>query len=66
MFLAPKDATIATSLKEIVLSGSAKSSKASLDGMTIKQNETDSTKYTLSNQVYKQELSADEKAFFKK
>ena len=34
--------------------------------MTIKQNETDSTKYTLSNQVYKQELSADEKAFFKK
>lgn len=66
MFLAPKDATIATSLKEIVLSGSEKASKASLDGMTIKQNETDSTKYTLSNQVYKQELSADEKAFFKK
>lgn len=64
--LTPKDATIGSSLKEISLSGSVKGSKATLDGMQILQNESDVTKYTLSNQVQKQELSVDEKALLKK
>lgn len=66
LVLTPKDATISSTLKEITLSGAIKAAKASLDGMVILQNESDTTKYTLKNQVHKQEMSVNEKALFQK
>lgn len=66
MNLTPKDQTISQALKEISLSGKVSGKTTSLDGIKITQNETDSITYTLANQTYKQELSSDEKALFKK
>ena len=64
VLLTPKDSTIASALKEIELSGSV-GKKSTLDNLKIFQGETDSTFYTLLNQQYRQELSNEEKAFFK-
>lgn len=64
--LTPKDSTISSTLKEVILSGSIKTKKSDLDELLILQNETESVKYKLSNQTHKQELSTDEKAFFQK
>ncbi len=66
MVLTPKDATVASALKQVTLSGAVKSSKTSLDGMVSEKSDTEKTKFTFANQVYKQALSADEKAFFQK
>ncbi len=64
VLLTPKDSTIASTLKEIELSGSV-GKKSTLDNLKIFQGETDSTFYTLLNQQYRQELSNEEKSFFK-
>ena len=66
MVLTPKDATVASALKQVTLSGAVKSSKTSLDGMVSEKSDTEKTKFTFANQVYKQALSADEKALFQK
>lgn len=66
MALTPKDATIASAIREISLSGNTRGGKSTLDEMFITQGEGENTRYTFKNQVYKQELSSDEKAFFQK
>ena len=66
MVLEPNDKTIAQALNRIILSGKTSASRTSLDAMEVVQGAADSTTYTLSNQKYKQELSADEEALFKK
>lgn len=64
ILLTPKDSTIASALKLIELSGSV-GKKSTLDTLKFFQSETDSTFYTLLNQQYRQELSNEEKSFFK-
>ena len=71
LLLEPKDKTIAQALKTIELGGAVvqekpgSSPKASLDSIVIKQSETETTVYQLSNQKKKKELTDAEKAFFK-
>lgn len=64
--LAPKDATVAGALKDIVISGSSADGKASLDEMKISQNDSNTTTYRLTNQTYRQELTPNEKALLSK
>ena len=71
LLLEPKDKTIAQALKTIELGGAVvqekpgSSSKARLDSIVIKQSETETTVYQLSNQKKKKDLTDAEKAFFK-
>lgn len=67
MALAPKDSTISSVIKKIELSGSFElpSARATLDTIRIIQGENDFTSYTLLNKEYRQELTDEEKAFFK-
>ncbi len=64
MILSPKDATIASALQSIVLTGKSVSEQASLDSMLIEEVSGNSVYYAFKNQVYKEELSDAEKAFF--
>lgn len=62
--LQPKDATISSSLSQVVISGDYASSKAQLKTIIIKQSESDYTKYMLKNLNYKETLSNEEQAYF--
>ena len=64
--LTPKDKTIAQALTKIDMSGAANGKKSSLDTMVVSQSDASTTKYDLLNQIYKEELSNEEKAFFAK
>lgn len=64
MKLTPKDSTISSVMNFFVVSGTVSGSKITFDSMSVTQNQTDVTTYTLLNQNYKQELSNAEKAFF--
>lgn len=67
MALVPKDSTISSVIKKIELAGSFEPSSAcaSLDTIRIIQGENEFTSYTLSSKEYRQELTDEEKAFFK-
>jgi len=65
MTLSPKDKTMAGAIKKIELSGSYLSEKSTLNAIRISQGEKDSVSYELSNQVYRQELTDDEKSLFR-
>ncbi|MBO6176295.1 MAG: outer membrane lipoprotein carrier protein LolA [Treponema sp.] len=62
--LAPKDMTISSALKEIVISGSYEGSAARLGTFTIMQSDTDYTKYSLKNIKFKETLSNEDEAYF--
>lgn len=64
MSLKPKDSTIGQALKEIIISGVPNEKKSVMNGMTVYQSDSSTTKYELLNQVYKEELSNEEKTFF--
>ncbi|MCR5764073.1 MAG: outer membrane lipoprotein carrier protein LolA [Treponema sp.] len=64
MILTPKDSTIASALQSIVLTGKSVSEQSSLDSMLIEEVSGNSVYYAFKNQVYKEELSDAEKAFF--
>lgn len=65
MTLIPKDKTISAAIQQIVLGGTSKNQKASLDSMKIVQSGSSSTNYILSNQIYAQELSDEQENYFK-
>ena len=65
IILSPRDATIASALQSIVLTGKSVSDvQTSLDSMLIEELGGDSIYYAFKNQTYKEELSDAEKAFF--
>ncbi len=64
MILSPKDATVANALHSIVLTGQSISDTVSLDSMLVEEVSGNSVYYAFKNQVYKEELSDAEKAFF--
>lgn len=64
MKLTPKDSTISSVMNFFTVSGAVLGSKITFDSMSVTQNQTDVTTYSLLNQTYKQELSNAEKAFF--
>ncbi len=65
--LRPKDSTIGSVITRIEIGGSldGHETDVSLDSIRIVQGESESTLYTLSNKEYGQELSDEEKAFFR-
>lgn len=67
MSLRPKDSTIGSVIKQIEIGGSlgGQETDVSLDSIRIVQGESESTLYALSNKEYRQELSDEEKAFFR-
>lgn len=62
--LYPKDATIASAIGEIVLTGTVAGSSVSLDSMSLKESENSNVTYQFTDQIYVEELTSDEKAFF--
>ncbi|MCR5218060.1 outer membrane lipoprotein carrier protein LolA [Treponema sp.] len=62
--LEPKDATISSSLKQIIIEGDYAGTKAQLKTLVIKQSDTDYTKYNLKNIKYKETLSNEDQAYF--
>ncbi|MBQ5491005.1 MAG: outer membrane lipoprotein carrier protein LolA [Treponema sp.] len=64
LILTPKDATIASVMNQFTLSGTVSSGKVELSSLLIEESSTDSILYTFSDQVYKEVLSNEEKAYF--
>ena len=66
--LTPKDANIALAIQKIELSGEVKENSSanfqSLNSMEIFQKEGESTKYSLKDKSFRQELTDDEKKLF--
>ena len=67
MSLVPKDATVASALSDIVLSGNVEEENfATIEMMKIKQSDSSTTLYKLLNITYRQELSENEKSLLSK
>lgn len=64
LILTPKDATIASVMNQFTLSGTASGGKVELSSLLIEESSTDSILYTFSDQIYKEVLSNEEKAYF--
>lgn len=61
-----KDKTIANAFSLIKLNGVADSKNSSISNITFFQNDNNVTKYQFLNQIYKNELSEEEKQFLQK
>ena len=64
LILTPKDATIASAMKQFTLAGTANGNTVQLESLLIEESGTDSILYTFSDQVYKETLTNEEKAYF--
>lgn len=64
MALTPKDASIATFMQHVTLSGSATSFSTSLDSIAVQDTNGGTLTYEFSDQLYKETLTDEEKTYF--
>ena len=64
IFLNPKDSTIASVMKSLLLSGKWNGADAELGFLEMTEGSENTIRYEFTNQKYPKELSADEKQNF--